>query len=137
MKVSDDQYRACAAAGMSATDAVRHLGVNRSSVYKAAKRLGITFVDARSECMRRLNADPAFAKARDDGLRKLHADPAFAKANAERAAERMRKLHADPAFAAKVNSLAHLTPEQRADYNVLKKNGYSRAEAFKAIGVTA
>lgn len=115
MKVSDDEYRACAAAGMSATDAVRHLGVNRSSVYKAAKRLGITFVDARSECMRRLDADPAFAKARDDSL---------------------RKLNADPAFAAKVSPLAHLTPEQRADYDVLKKAGYSRAEAFKAIGVT-
>lgn len=99
MKVSDDQYRACAAAGMSSTDAARHLGVNRSSVYMAAKRLGITFVDARCERMRKLNADPAFAK--------------------------------------KLNPLAHLTPEQRADYDVLKKAGYSRAEAFKAIWVTA
>ena len=52
---------------------------------------------ARSERMRKLNADPEFAKAHAERMRKLHADPEFAKA----AAERMRKLHADPEFKAK------------------------------------
>lgn len=99
MKVSDDQYRACAAAGMGTLETARHLGVNAGIVSKAAKRLGISFVDKRATV----------------------------------ASEHMRKLHADQ----KLNPLARLTPEQRADYDVLKKAGYSRAEAFKAIWVTA
>lgn len=45
-------------------------------------------------------------------------------------AERMRKLHADPEF----NPLAALTPNERADYDVLRKAGYTRAEAFAAMG---
>ena len=53
-----------------------------------------------------------------------------AAANAARAAERMRKRHADPEF----NPLAALTGAERADYDVLRKAGYTRAEAFEAMG---
>ena len=45
-------------------------------------------------------------------------------------AERMRKLHADPEY----NPLAMLSAQERADYDALKRNGYSRADAFRAIG---
>ena len=96
-----------------------------------------------AERMRKLNADPEFAKAKAERMRQRHADPEFAKANAERMrklnadpefakanAERMRKRHADPEF----NPLAALTEAERADYDVLRKAGYTRAEAFRAIG---
>lgn len=45
-------------------------------------------------------------------------------------AERMRKRHADPEY----NPLAMLSAQERADYDALKRNGYSRADAFRAIG---
>ena len=59
-------------------------------------------------------------------MKRLNADPEFAKANSER----MKRLHADPEF----NPLAALTPEERADYDVLrKKGGYSREEALAMV----
>lgn len=51
------------------------------------------------------------------------------KAHAKAHAERMRQRHADPEF----NPLVLLTPEERADYDVLRKAGYTRAEAFVAL----
>jgi hypothetical protein len=45
-------------------------------------------------------------------------------------AERMRKRNADPDH----NPLVMLTTQERADYDALKRNGYSRADAFRAIG---
>lgn len=46
-------------------------------------------------------------------------------------AHRMKARNADPAF----NPLAALTPEERADYDLLKKRAlYTRAEALRAIG---
>ena len=45
-------------------------------------------------------------------------------------AERMRKRHADPEY----NPLVTLTARERADYDALKRNGYSRDDAFRAIG---
>lgn len=89
-----DDYRACAAEGLSTSEAAKRLGLSPSAVSCAAKRHGLTFRDAR--------------------------------------AERMRRLHADPL----VNQLAAMTPEQRADYDLLKKAGYSRAEAFAAMRFT-
>lgn len=44
-------------------------------------------------------------------------------------AERLRKMNADPEF----NPLASLTPQQRGDYDVLKKNGYQRKEALQMV----
>ena len=86
------------------------------------------FAKAHAERMRRLNADPEFARANAERMRKRNADPEFAKANAER----MRRLNADPEF----NPLVALTPEERADYDILRKAGYTRAEAFAAMGRT-
>ena len=79
-----------------------------------------------AERMRQRHADPEFAKAHAERMRALNADPEFAKANAER----MRALNADPEF----NPLVLLTPAERADYDVLKRAGYSRADALRAIG---
>ena len=89
----------------------------------------------------------ANAERAAERMRKRHADPEFAAANAERAAERMRKRHADPEFAAanaermrkrhadpEYNPLVTLTARERADYDALKRYGYSRADAFRAIG---
>ena len=72
----------------------------------------------------------AHAERAAERMRKLNADPEFAAANAERAAERMRKLNADPEH----NPLVLLTAAERADYDTLKRNGYSREAAFLAIG---
>jgi hypothetical protein len=55
-----------------------------------------------------------------------NADPAFAAKNAERAAERMRRLNADPAF----NRLAALSPRKRETYNLARKKGFSKDEAW-------
>ena len=64
--------------------------------------------------------------ANAERMRKLHADPEFAAAHAER----MRKRNADPDH----NPLVMLTTQERADYDALKRYGYSRADAFRAIG---
>ena len=64
--------------------------------------------------------------ANAERMRKRNADPEFAAANAER----MRKRHADPEY----NPLAMLSAQERADYDALKRNGYSRDDAFRAIG---
>ena len=101
------------------------------------------FAAAHAERMRKRNADPEFAAANAERMRKRHADPEFAAANAERMrkrhadpefaaanAERMRKLHADPDH----NPLVMLTTQERADYDTFKRNGYSRDDAFRAIG---
>jgi hypothetical protein len=73
--------------------------------------------------------------AHAERMRKRHADPEFAAANAER----MRKRNADPEFAAAHadpdhNPLVMLTTQERTDYDALKRYGYSRADAFRAIG---
>ena len=68
----------------------------------------------------------AHAERASERMRALNADPEFAKAHAER----MRALHADPEF----NPLVVLTPAERADYDVLKRAGYSRDDVFRAIG---
>ena len=81
---------------------------------------------ANAERMRKRNADPEFAAAHAERMRKLNADPEFAAANAER----MRKRNADPDH----NPLVMLTTQERADYDALKRYGYSRADAFRAIG---
>ena len=79
-----------------------------------------------AERMRKRHADPEFAAAHAERMRKLNADPEFAAANAER----MRKRNADPEY----NPLVTLTARERADYDALKRYGYSRADAFRAIG---
>ena len=107
------------------------------------------FAAANAERMRRRHADPEFAAAHAERsaerMRRLHADPEFAAANAER----MRRLHADPEFAAahaermrRLNAdgrvhphIALMTPEQRADYDTLLRNGYRKAEALAALGL--
>lgn len=48
------------------------------------------------------------------------------------ASERMWAMQADPSF----NPLRKLTPEQRADFDALRKAKLSRAEALQAIGVS-
>ena len=99
---------------MGGADLARIVGVSRATVSSHAKRHG-GLPDKRAERMRR-----------------LHADPEFAAAHAERAAERMRRLNAD----GRVHPhIALMTPEQRADYDTLLRNGYRKAEALAALGL--
>ena len=154
----------CFAAGMSTGEAAKARGKSPTSATRAAKKLGLKPPDRRSETMRRLNADPEFAAARAARIRARHADPEFAAAHRERiralnadpefaaardarSSETMRALNADPEFAAardarmraihadpSHNPLVLLTPDQRADYDALKRAGHSRGDALRAIG---
>ena len=112
---------------MGGADLARIVGVSRATVSRHAKRHG-GLPDKRAERMRRLHADPEFAAANAERMRRLHADPEFAAAHAER----MRRLNAD----GRVHPhIALMTPEQRADYDTLLRNGYRKAEALAALGL--
>ena len=116
---------------MGGADLARIVGVSRATVSRHAKRHG-GLPDKRAERMRRLHADPEFAAAHAERMRRRHADPEFAAAHAERSAERMRRLNAD----GRIHShIAGMTPEQRADYDTLRRNGYRKAEALAALGI--
>ncbi len=96
-------------AGWSIRHAAREWGTSPRAVARAIRREGVAWPSQR------------------EATRRLHADPEFA----ARHAERMRRLNADPAR----NPLAALTPEERADYDVLRrKGGLTRDEALRAIG---
>ena len=112
---------------MGGADLARIVGVSRATVSSHAKRHG-GLPDKRAERMRRLHADPEFAAANAERMRRLHADPEFAAANAER----MRRLNADGSIH---SHIALMTPEQRADYDTLLRNGYRKAEALAALGL--
>ena len=99
---------------MGGAELARIVGVSSTTVSRHAKRHG-GLPDKRAERaaerMRRLNADPEFAAAH---------------------AERMRRLNAD----GRIHShIAPMTPEQRADYDTLRRNGYRKAEALAALGI--
>nr|BDD45147.1 hypothetical protein 33 [bacterium] len=79
---------------------------------------------------RKYNLSPEKREERAARMKKLNADPEFKAKQAAAASARMKKLHADPEF----NPLAALTPQQREDYDILKKNGYTRADALEAVG---
>ena len=116
---------------MGGAELARIVGVSPATVSSHAKRHG-GLPDKRAERsaerMRRLNADPEFAAANAERMRRLHADPEFAAAHAER----MRRLNAD----GRVHPhIALMTPEQRADYDTLLRNGYRKAEALAALGL--
>lgn len=103
-----EQYHDCAARGLSTTETAREMGVGVTAVSSYAKRHGLVFRNARAR-LRRLHQDPEFAAARDERIRRRNQDPAF-------------------------NPLAALTTGERADYDILKRAGHSRDEAFRAIG---
>ena len=138
--------------------AKRHGGLPDKSAERSAERMRRRHADPEfaaahaersAERMRRRHADPEFAAAHAERsaerMRRRHADPEFAAANAER----MRRRHADPEFAAahaermrRLNAdgrvhphIALMTPEQRADYDTLLRNGYRKAEALAALGI--
>ena len=100
----------CHAAGMSLKQAAEALGISYNATVSRAKRAELKFPDQRKT--------PEFA-ARILGQNK---NPAFDEAR--------RKRWRDP----KHNPLVLLTPEERADYDLLKRNRLSRKDALKAIG---
>lgn len=135
MTARTQEYARLAAQGMTGTEIAAATGVHLNSVRYWAKRHGVDLPDARKL--------PAHAERMRVQMRKLYADPDYAAAHAER----MRRKHADPQFAAAftsgirtrsadpaINPLAALTPEQRADYDTLKRAHYTRNEALTAIG---
>lgn len=132
-------WEECADAGMSAAEAAEARGTSVWAARDATKRHGVKFRDARkdpefaaanaermSERMKRRYADPAFAAVNAEQLRGLHRDPKRIAAHAKA----MRRKWADPAY----NPLAALSPEERADYDLMKRNKFTRNEALTAIG---
>ena len=63
-------------------------------------------------------------------MKALHADPEFAARHIARHSARMKALNADPAR----NPLVLLTAKERADYDILKRAGYTRFAALRSIG---
>ena len=99
---------------MGGAEFARIVGVSPATVSSHAKRHG-GLPDKRAE-------------RSAERMRRLNADPEFAAANAER----MRRLNAD----GRIHShIAGMTPEQRADYDTLRRNGYRKAEALAALGI--
>ena len=91
------------------------------------KRKSPEFRAKQAEGMRRRHADPEFRAKHAERMRRRNADPEFR----AKQAEGMRRRNADPEF----NPLAALTPEERAEYDILvKRGGYSRAEALEIMG---
>ena len=99
---------------MGGAELARIVGVSPATVSRHAKRHG-GLPDKRAE-------------RSAERMRRRHADPEFAAAHAER----MRRLNAD----GRVHPhIALMTPEQRADYDTLLRNGYRKAEALAALGL--
>jgi hypothetical protein len=117
-------WEACAAAGMTATEAARHLGKSRQSGRMYAKRHGFEFPknpEERRENLRRMHNDPVISAKRSAGVRASWR-------NAE------RKRLSRNGYSA---TLEALTEAERADYKMLRmKYLYRRDEALKAIGRT-
>ena len=99
---------------MGGAELARIVGVSPATVSSHAKRHG-GLPDKRAE-------------RSAERMRRRHADPEFAAANAER----MRRLNADGRIHPHI---APMTPEQRADYDTLRRNGYRKAEALAALGI--
>lgn len=120
-----DEYRRCAAAGMSKAETARALGVAQSSVKSAAKRHGIVFVDKRvqhcSEALRQKWADPAYRAARSEHARKT-TKRAWARGDFD--GRRSPRLAA----------VSLLTAPEYEDYRTYMAAGYRRAQALRAIG---
>lgn len=87
------------------------------------------------ECHRRGMSLPEAARAMGVSYncawqRAKRAELVFPDIRAERSAERMRQQHKDPEF----NPLVLLTQQERADYDIFKRAGCTRDEAFEAVG---
>ncbi|MFQ8433505.1 hypothetical protein [Amaricoccus sp. W119] len=121
-------------AGERAKDVAREAGVDGRRLRMKALNADPEFAAANRERsrerMKALHADPEFAAASRERMKALNADPEFAAAHRERNRERMKALNADPEF----NPLVLLTEAERADYDTLKQAGYTRDDAFFAIG---
>ena len=114
-----DQYRACAAEGLTQAETARRLGVSTPAVRQYAKRHGLTFTD---------------------GRRTL--------AHAKRAAENLRAAQQCPEFRAKVSAglrryhkrrrdefRAELGPVNYEHFRFLRwRKKFRRAEALRTIG---
>lgn len=90
--------------------------------------------------MAKQNADPAFEAHRIACVKAashwLQEDTKRARLFRNQSAERLAAMRADPEFNARChNSLDFLTAEQRADYDVLVRSGYRRAEALASLGI--
>lgn len=68
--------------------------------------------------------------ARSLHLRVQHRIPRFAEATKKRSASVFRRLWRDP----KYNPIVLLTPNEKADYDILTKSGMKRRDALISIG---
>ena len=117
-------------AGERAKDVAREAGVDGRRLRMKALNADPEFAAANRERgrerMKALNADPEFAAAHRERMAARNADPEFAAAHREQ----MKARNTDPEF----NPLVLLTEAERADYDTLKQAGYTRDDAFFAIG---
>lgn len=121
-------WRECADAGMTTAEAAKVMGRTPAAARKFARRHGFSFRRDRSADAARAYKDPEFKAAHLARVQQFNSQPDFRKKRSIEMAARQK----DPAF----NPLAALTPEQREDYDRLKQAKFTRAEAFKAMGLT-
>lgn len=121
MKTELPTIEECHAAGMTLKEAAAAMVCSYSAAQRRAWRRGLKMrpdyaghAARGAEIMRRLNACPEFSARRNQNL-----------------ANNRDAFLADPAR----NPLARLAPEQREEYDAFTAAGFTRAEAFKAIGV--
>jgi len=104
--------------GMTISQLSAETGIPQPTLHARARRHGIKLRDGRPELARQQ------MKAR-------WADSEWRAKQAERARKVLRDRLADPA----INPLAALDPVQREVYDLYKRKGFSRPEAFEAIGL--
>lgn len=111
-------WQECADAGMSQREAAEAIGVTKQAASQAAKRLGLTFRQAWS--------DPERLARQSAAQKETWVDPDV---RARRIAA-MKEARSRP----ERNPLVLLTETELADYSTLKRAGYSRGAALRAIG---
>jgi len=134
-KIDPDRLAECAARGMTMADAARELGVSVPGVFYAARREGVVFPSYR-EALARPEVKARHAEATREALARPEVKARHAEALARpevkaKMAAAARARWADPRF----NRLAALTPEEREDYDIMKRVGGQRPDdALRAIG---
>lgn len=132
-------WQECAAAGMTKRQAERHLGVRYQEANRAARNYGLVFAPPASAARHDLLCQ-LFAEGK--GWTEIAAALGTSKAYVCQAGRRLGLIMDPDTARAKIAAGQHrrfgldgLTPGQLADYRTLRRNGYNRAQRFKALGI--
>lgn len=118
----------CAAAGMTCRQAADAMGVNYNTAYQRARVAGLALSKGH------LTADHYRECARQGLTRMETAERLGVHYNSVKDMADRYGLIFGPD---RRHKLDFLTPEQRADYDALRRSKYKRAEALAALGVEA